>query len=367
MKALSLAQNIDFKNLLNGLKNIDIRALLMGLGLLFAFYACLLTFILLQSKTTVQQLEAKLTSETVTITERQAAPTERDLRTAAYVKNDFLIDGLHVEEDEGTLPVIRKSDYLTSFRAYQTPFKYPQTLTKPVISFALMNYGLSKENSKLALDLLPEEISFILSPYANLPDEWLTLAHNEGHEIWLNVPLQNDQQSIAGVHTIFHHNPLPEKQSKLRAVLAMTRGYVGVTSITDDTLETAKDDYSQIIDEIYGRGLAFLDLGQKKSNIISSKAFAKGAPYILANTTIHRMTGSNSFESLEKLAQENGHAIAIIPPYPEAIKNLATWILKVGKVDYVIAPVSAIYDLPSGPEPSSLNNDDYQLPNEQQP
>ena len=84
--------------------------------------------------------------------------------------HDMSIEEMHsfYENDTlGLLPIIRPSDNKGSFEAFRVNLPLGDT-TKPLISFVIIDYGLSKEQSKLALNLLPSGVTFSLSPYSFL-------------------------------------------------------------------------------------------------------------------------------------------------------------------------------------------------------
>lgn len=348
------------------LGQLDIRALLIGLSTVFLFYALAFAYVALQSSATIANLESQLPSTHVAITKIEAPVIHHEEDNHIPVHNDFLIDGLSHNTNAGELPIIRKSDYLTSFRAYQAPFTHDKNSKKPVIAFIVKDYGLSAGNSRAAADTLPAEISFMLSPYANEPSKWLARAQNKGHEIWMHLPVQNAASADLGPYTVFHHASLSDKQNAIYATMSKTLGYVGLAGYTDEGLSSAKDNYVQLFDELYSRGLGYLELNPDASQLIYSKAFMKGAPYIKADLEVFAMKGESSFESLERIAQDKGHAVAVIPNYAAAIKNLRMWVEKVGHIDYQIAPISTIYDLPP-PDiaPSELQSDDLIEPEEE--
>ena len=115
---------------------------------------------------------------------------------------------------------------------------------------------------------------------------------------------------------------------------------------TDQSLLEINDHYKKLTLEIYGRGLAIFEANPNAPDLVEILAVTKAAPYIKADSELLRMKGKKSFDAIEALVKKEKQAIAIVPPYSTIIKDLALWIEKVGKIDYVIAPVSAIYDLP---------------------
>ena len=339
------------------IKKIDVKALLIGLSCVTILYGTAYAYVILQSDTTLERLKNSMPSASTTVFYKE----KKSQRTKTK-KNKFLIKGLSQSTNFGDIPKIRKSDYLTSFNAYQTPFSLDKSNNKPVLSFIIKDYGLSKQTSQLMLDVLPPETSLILSPYSLLSEEWIAHAHNKGHEIWLHMPIQNEFSNDLGQNTIFHHAAYTQKQKALHINLADNLGYVGITSFTDESLKKSKSDYADLFDEVYARGLGYLELNPAASNLILGKALTKGYPYIQADTYSYIITGEKvSVESLEKIAQKKGYVVAIIPAYPAIIKNLASWLIKVGKINYQIAPVSAMYDIPRQREsikPTNLRQSD---------
>ena len=324
-------------------QRVDMTALAKGLATAAVIYILLFLYVYLNSASTIAKLESQVIVENIPVTHIEKSHNQ----TTNVPESMSVIDGLHEVTDIGHLPIIRKKDSLTSFRAYQHPFSFKNIGNKPIISFIIVDYGLSKEQSLSALDLLPPEVSFILSPYSSLPGEWVAMAQSKGHEVWLNLPIQNEKSHDLGKHTVYHHSPLLEKKNNMHRSLVKTQGYIGIGSYTDDSTNSAKQHYLELAENLYMRGLGILELNPNAPSFIEGKALSMGAPYVKADLEVFRIKGKeNSFETLETIAQKKGHAVAIIPNYPATIKNLAVWLMKVAQADYIIAPVSAIYDLP---------------------
>lgn len=332
---------------LNFFNNVDIVAFVKGLAVVISVYALIFIYIYVNSASTIEQIKEQITVENIPLTLTKKPPNKRNINDENHTPIS-VIKGLHEITDIGRLPIIRTKDNFTSFRAYQKPFSFKElSLNKPIISFVLVDYGLSKENSLSALDLLPAEVSFVLSPYASLPAEWMSMAQDKGHEVWINLPIQNSKSYDFGKYSVYHHSPLSDKMHVMYKTLSKTQGYVGAGTYTDEYLNSAKQHYLKLAEDIYHRGLGILELNPDAPTSIEGKALSMGAPYIKADLEIFKIKGKkNSFEKLEDIAQENGHAVAVIPNYPSTIKNAAVWIMKVAKADYIIAPVSTIYDLP---------------------
>ena len=336
---------------------INLRAFLQALAVVLGIYAILFLYVYVFSSSTIQSIEEKLGSETVVISKKSEelglpASDQSDITEPAYqkpkpVKSAAAIDGLYEEESIGFLPVIRTSDGLTSFEAYKNPFSFEGQPSKPIISFVVMDYGLSQEQSNTALDILPPQVSFILSPYAELAEEWVRRAQEKGHEIWVDLPIENSKALDQGAFTLFHHNSFRQKQRSLHNVLAQTQGYVGVSIYADDGVISEQETYVKLQEELYDRGLGVMQRNAKAPYFFFGKSISDGGPYIqVDHHIIHMSSERNSFDQLEETAKTKGYAVGVIPNYPKAIKNLAIWIEKIARADYVLAPASAMYDAP---------------------
>lgn len=332
-----LSANMDF------VRDIDMKALAIGLGLVATSYACLYFYVSSNAQDTIKAIESRLAYETVSVTSMKAKQ-EKNERPAASKQ---VIEGLYQNTASGYLPIIRRNDNLTSFRAYQRPFSFENVdLTKPVVSFIVVDFGLSKDQSLKSMDILPPEVSFVLSPYASLPEEWVSMAREKGHEVWLNQPIQQENAIDLGNYMIFHHASYNDKLKSLFSTLAITQGYLGISSYTDKTLDYAAEDYSKLAEEVYTRGLGYLETNPNAPKTIEGKSITFGAPYIQADMELLRTKGEQSFDDLEHIAQKQGHVVVVVPNASKVVKNLAVWIMKIAQADYTLAPASAMFDLP---------------------
>ncbi|MBI1301995.1 MAG: hypothetical protein GC137_10140 [Alphaproteobacteria bacterium] len=339
-------------------KFLNIRIFLQAIAAVISIYAILFLYVYMVTSSTIKSIEEKLGSETVVIsttTENHGSPDHNEDEEEALqqqqmpkpVKSAAAIDGLYEEKSIGFLPIVRASDSLTSFEAYKSPFSFEGLPPKPIISFVVMDYGLSQQQSNTALDILPPSVSLILSPYAKLPEEWVRRAQEKGHEVWIDLPIQNNKATDQGQFTLFHHNSFRQKQRSLHNVLAATQGYVGVSIFADEGTVTEQETYIKLQEELYERGLGLLQRNPNAPYFFFGKSVADSAPYIQADHhLIHISSNQNSYDQLEETAKQKGYVIGVIPNYPQAIKNLAVWIEKVARADYILAPASAMYDAP---------------------
>ncbi|MCK5374644.1 MAG: divergent polysaccharide deacetylase family protein, partial [Alphaproteobacteria bacterium] len=277
---------------------LDKRYLLIILSGILGFYLLIFVYVHFSADRTIAKMEQKMATIGVKLTEKELAPFyyTNDRGASLYSYNNYkpdidsqtmananLIEGLSVyDETIGRLPMIRSADSLTSFRAYQASFSLNGIGKKPVLSFIMKDYGLSDKDSNMALDILPPEVSFLLSSYATLPQEWINRARERGHEVWIEIPIQHGDHNDTGLNTIYHHNALGEKGRLLRKSLARGLGYVGVGVFMDQTALDSDKHYKKLVSELYGRGIAIFALNPEAPSFVESMAITKAAPYIKA-------------------------------------------------------------------------------------
>lgn len=358
-------------------KSCDLKSFGIGLLAVVIFYALAYLYVQVSATQTIQSLESQLSSQIAVIQkiEKTESAQHGDTLSSSthHKKQAPAIEGLTEHATDGVLPVIR-DDGMSSFVAYQNGFAFKDKITKPVIAFIIEDYGLSKENSEIALELLHKNISFLLSPFSSLPEEWNALAREKGHEVWMQAFFENSSipLSDSGSATMMTRESYPQTQGKFHWTLSRADGYVGVAAASDEVFLQSKDQFKQIIEEGYARGLGYLELNPDAPPFVSMLALQNSAPYIKVDLRIIRATGKDSFEELEKIANDKGYAVALVPSYTENLKRLAVWTMKVAQSDYILVPVSAMYDLPLYMEEnqgvsSTLSGTDKDMPHNESP
>ncbi len=384
-------------------QHLDLRALLIGLGAVVVLYAGLFSYVLLSSNSTLKTLEARLAGKTTMVSrddvttapspalkagdmvdideahsaadapsshdardlEKHEATTheepahheqadeqqaERSVTEPAEVKTDKAplapapLPGLFEPAKGGFLPKVSPQG-LTPFKAYKKP---APGLSKPFIALAVRDYGLSGQDATLALKTLPAEVSLILSPYSSEAEKWKKQARQNGHELWIEVPFENSgfPGSDYGPQTLLSRQSLQYNQKRLEWALTRTTGYAGVAGYMDDIFTGARPLLQSLLQLNFGKGLGYLELNPKGPDFIETFAATNSSPYI---RTSHIFADTNAeklqayFSSLEQRAKSGGGiAVGVLPAYPRAVEDAATWLNTLKAKGISIAPVSAV-------------------------
>ena len=343
----------------NPLRDIDGKSFLFGIAGVALFYLALLLYCVFIGPSTVLSLEEKLAHERIIIpkpVEELAAiqgnnshQEHHDYNENHNITDGLLkspITGLFEKTEQGLLPVIRKRDNLTAFRAYKRPYDISSIKGYPV-SLVVIDFGLSPDHTKLALDVLPPEITYLMTPYAQSTDTWQELARKNGNELWMKALVQSSSMSSTdpGPASLLVQSQLDENIQRLNWTMGRTTGYSGLAAFTDETVIKAEKMFRLAISSGLERGLGYLELNPNAPDFMEIVSLGAGAPFLKADTWIHRPTGSNSLETLQKIVQDKGHAIGIIPAFPRNIKMLEAWIEASENINIELIPLSAMVAL----------------------
>lgn len=252
------------------------------------------------------------------------------------------IDGFYEDSEFGKLP-IAKSRFQTPFEVYKRP--YVLNLNKPFIALGIEDFGLSDAFSQAALDALPSNVSMLLSPYSSAPDGWVQKARKDGHEVWLQLPVERLSFPLddPGAKGLLTRVSLQYNQERLKWLLGRASGYTGVAAYTDSALNNAGPMFTDIARDIFSRGLGFFELNPSNNSFFKPIALEQDIPHIQSFGSIEIVDPQG--EAMKAVLQgvsTYGGAIATIQPTPRNLESLASWIEEQEEKGIAIIPLSAI-------------------------
>ena len=281
--------------------------------------------------------------------EPATAPTEvKPPEPAPKPPIEETIEGLHQNTPFGLVPVVRKTDGMTAYKAYRAEFT-PAASTKALISLVMVDFGLSKKISEQAIKDLPSGVTLALSPYSPDAQKLTTTARQDGHEVWLGLPVQNEDfgNSDSGNQTLLVNASVDQNKSRLLSTLGKATGYVGVIDMDTPAFANNAADLDRIYSNVLERGLA-LAQANPKDTLTGEFAITNKAPFIQNDIWIDRNAtpAAVAFE-LDKLKQiaSNGRiAVGFFHPYPTVIAAIKDWQDNLARASIEIAPLSSSID-----------------------
>lgn len=374
-------------------QRVSFRALVQGLIAVLLIYCSIFVYVLFAGNSALEKIEAKLPGQTVKIdrmgaASNSSAPEHHTIPKPVHQEHAEAVphqetevssepaahghDETHAPEDESHeatmsgrglprapnkevieiqadgkfLPKISVTG-LTPFDAYKRPFTLANV---PVIAVAIEDFGLSRQSSEEALEKLPPEISLLLSPYSDVPEDWVKAARENGHEVWLQLPVQNSdfpETADTGPQTLMSSADLQYNNDRMIWALKSSVGYVGVAAQTDPLFMYSKPVAKAILTSVFSRGLGFLELNPDNPAFIETAAVAENIPYAKNTILIGDSVQDHAalFERAEAEASGGGYAIVVIELYPANLEALVDWLSSLEKKGLQLAPVSAVASL----------------------
>lgn len=259
------------------------------------------------------------------------------------------LDPEMLEETEfGAIPRISGTG-IRPFDVYSRPADTPATSGgKPLIAIIVSGLGLNTEGTLDAIGKLPEEVTLAFAPYGKTLDRTVGAARAEGHELFLEVPLEpfDYPENDPGPDTLLTGQAPRDNLSKLFKVMASFPGYVGLINNMGARFTASGADFGPMMEELGARGLGYLDDGSSNRSLAPQLARANRVPFGRVNAMIDANPARGpilaALDDLEKQAREKGYAIGIISALPVSVEAVTEWARGLGERGIEIVPASAL-------------------------
>jgi uncharacterized protein len=223
---------------------------------------------------------------------------------------------------------------------------------RPRVGLLMAGIGMSDGNSLTAIKTLPGGVTLAISPYVGDISRLLSMARSYEHEYLVSVPMEpegypaNDPDDRFALMTSL---PPAENLSRLRAILGLVTGYVGVTnalgSMRGERLTGMADQADAVLEEVGRRGLLFLDArtGQKAQ----AYAWNSSVDLRLDDDPLDAAMLDRRLDALSRRALDKGSALGFVSaPRPVAVERVTAWANTLASKGLALAPVSALVQPP---------------------
>lgn len=215
------------------------------------------------------------------------------------------------------------------------------------ICLVLLRIGQFSDLTQDALEQLPPEITFAISPLYPQAKEWAEKSHLKKHEILVTLGLQPDNypSNDPGPNTLLTDLPWEKNFQRFLWALEQVPMAVGVTHDTGNYFTTVEAAVRPIIQEVRRSGLFFLDTPLSPGSLIPKISREEYSPYAAAYyfCSENPFLVERDFRNLEFLAQKKGHVIAVAPLTPFVLKKLVEWTKDLKEKNIVLAPLTTLF------------------------
>lgn len=245
---------------------------------------------------------------------------------------------------DGVLP-IRAEDGATPLNVYARPLP-PQAITDskaPRVSLILRGAGIGQLATLEASLRLPGEMSFALSPYAREIDRQVDEIREEGHEVFLDIPIMARDQNFedAGPKALIPAAPEAENHSRLKWSMARVAGYAGLLAISGTDIAISDDLKDLLLKQADTRGLGLIIDSHRAPSGPSSESEHANIDVLIARDTPAAQIDT-ALERLTQDAKRNGTAMGVAVITPLAIERLKKWSEGLTAQGVRLVPASAV-------------------------
>lgn len=227
--------------------------------------------------------------------------------------------------------------------AYQKPEKIQGS---PKIAIIIDDMGMDRKRSTI-LAQMHDKLTLAFLPYAPNLEGLTSLAHQNGHELMIHMPMQAmDSRLNLGPIALREGMNEREINEQLDQAFQSFEGYVGLNNHMGSQLTQNPDAMRILMQRLKEEGLYFVDSVTIGGSVAASIAQEYGLPTARRDIFLDH---TNSIESvraalqgLEDVARRQGYAIAIGHPRAVTIQALQEWMPVAKERGYEFVYVSTL-------------------------
>ncbi|MEC7703596.1 MAG: divergent polysaccharide deacetylase family protein [Pseudomonadota bacterium] len=247
--------------------------------------------------------------------------------------------------DNGVI-VPRRNGARTVFKAYSTPLfdDLKDTPYKGIVALVMTDYGLSQQRTTQAETVFKDiHINYALNPYTANAQGIIDSARTNGHEIWMDVPLEPDNFPLteSGPLTMLIRSKADENRRRLIWLLSIAKGFPGLIQTQKTDFVNADTEMFNLLTALHEHGLGFASSVVQDGSLVGHAAQQAKVPFAQNNIWLGRSGRlddlKQDIQKLESMALKNENAmVAFFPPHPSFIEHIGKWVENVRKEHNVI-------------------------------
>ena len=227
-------------------------------------------------------------------------------------------------------------------------FEPPQSARTQVPRVAIFvgGMGLSSATTRIATALMPSAVAFAFLPYGDSVAAAVAAAKARGHEILLQMPMQNAGASTPGPHALRPGEPAAEVSADAAWLMGRIVGYDGVTNLLGAPVTADRPVMGALLKAVAARGLFYLDDGTSKRSLGQGLALEQGLPAsradVVLDATADPAVVHANLEALVAIAKRKGTAIGMASGLPDHLAAIAAFAAALRGRGVKLVPVKAI-------------------------
>ena len=222
----------------------------------------------------------------------------------------------------------------------------PDPAGRPMIAVVIDDLGLNRRNTVRTIRL-PGPLTLAFMTYAEQLKSQTSQAHAAGHELMVHFPMEpKDGDFDTGPMALTRDLSDDQIRQRLNWGLDRFEGYVGINNHMGSAFTEYEHGMAIVLEEVHKRGLLYLDSLTTQSHVSKDKAAELGVPFAARHVFLDNVRQTSRvaerLREVERIARQQGYAIAIGHPHGATIDALKDWLPKLEKMGFALVPVSLI-------------------------
>lgn len=218
---------------------------------------------------------------------------------------------------------------------------------KPRLALIVGGLGLNPTLTERAIVELPPDVSLAFAPYAKDLDFWTRRAREAGHEILIELPMEGNSpnQEALGAAALLSSRTPAENLQRLDWLMSRFGGYFAATNYMGARFSTNAEALIPVLEKLREAGVGYID----DTGAAGRAARTAGAKAATVNRTIPpaldntgREAVRRELRALERIAEEDGAALAKTYAHEATIDEIARWAAQLEANGFATAPASAV-------------------------
>jgi len=213
------------------------------------------------------------------------------------------------------------------------------------IALIIDDMGLVPTLSERAVRL-PRKITLAYLPYAPRLQQQTEAAAAAGHDLMLHLPMEPLGGENPGPHALFTAQSEAEWTSSLDRALKSFEGYIGVNNHMGSKFTVDAKAMAFVAQVLHEKGVFFIDSKTNAKSIAGKVAheagLKTGSRDVFLDDTQTASAIRAELAHAERVARQNGQAIAIGHPHAVTLDELERWLPDAQTRGYEIVPVRSV-------------------------
>lgn len=237
---------------------------------------------------------------------------------------------------------------------YARPFGAAQAGGKPLVAVMVTGLGIGAGATAEAIAKLPGEVSLAFAPYGNDLEKQAGRARENGHEIFLQLPMEpyDYPDNDPGPQTLLAEAAEAQNLDRLHWLMGRFSGYAGLTNFMGAKFTASRTALKPVFEDAARRGLMFVDDGSSGRSQAGAAAGAANLPLARGDIVLDGLDKAADLEAAlvraETQARASGHVLVVGAALPATVERLTRWVRSLEAKGLVLAPVTAMARMRKG-------------------